>query len=156
VFDIIYLIEILFNFLKRTRAYPTIWAISKRYVSSYFIFDVLSTIPLPANESLSFYGFKLFRLVHLFRLTKPLELLLSYLLQKYSKKRQNDLTSFCSLILLVIYSSHLNACIWIWLGSRAACKEFPDKEYDEKTNSLQNCTPSWIYANGFENQPTHS
>jgi hypothetical protein len=37
-------------------------------------------------------------------------------LQKYSKKRQNDLTSFAGLILGVIYISHLMACMWLYLG----------------------------------------
>lgn len=57
------------------------------------------------------------------------------LLQKYSKKRQNDLTSFCALILYVIYISHCCACIFIFLG----------KEKDCKDAGTENCTPSWIY-----------
>jgi hypothetical protein len=36
------------------------------------------------------------------------------------------------------------------------CKEFPLQSYDEEKNALPNCTPSWIYANGFEGQATHS
>mmetsp|Transcript_42193 Transcript_42193/g.64693 ORF Transcript_42193/g.64693 Transcript_42193/m.64693 type:complete len:257 (+) Transcript_42193:436-1206(+) len=139
--DILFMIEILFNFVKRTRAYTSIGAISKKYVTSYFILDVLATVPnlFFLNEALKLYWLKFFRMIHLNKLTSPLELLLSYLLQKYSKKRQNDLTSFCSLILLVVYSSHLNACIWIWLGYMNECpKDDPG------------CTKSWIYMNDFD------
>jgi hypothetical protein len=39
------------------------------------------------DESREYYGLKIFRLVHFYRLTQPLQLLLHCALQKYSKKR---------------------------------------------------------------------
>ena len=115
--DIIYLFEIMLNFVKRTRALKKLETISVNYLTSYFIFDVIGTIPeLVFGEGFEFYWLKVFRLIHFMRLVKPLELLLGCILQKHSKKRQNDLTSFCSLILGVIYVSHVMGCIWLWLG----------------------------------------
>jgi len=116
--DIIYLLEIFLNFVKRTRALKKIQTISVNYLTSYFIFDVIGTIPnlIFFAEGFQFYYLKVFRLIHFMRLVKPLELLLGCILQKHSKKRQNDLTSFCSLILGVIYVSHVMGCIWLWLG----------------------------------------
>jgi hypothetical protein len=116
--DIIYLFEIILNFVKRTRALKKIQTISVNYLTSYFIFDVVGTIPnlIIFEEGFRFYYLKVFRLIHFMRLVKPLELLLGCILQKHSKKRQNDLTSFCSLILGVIYVSHVMGCIWLWLG----------------------------------------
>lgn len=63
------------------------------------------------------------------------------LLQKYSKKRQNDLTSFCALILYVIYISHCCACLFIQLGKEMSC---PGPTTDTS------CTKSWIYENAFD------
>lgn len=131
VFDIIYILEILLNFIKRTRAHKDLQAIADNYIKTYFIFDVVATLPclLNANgsENYSLYFLKLFRLVHFFRISKPLQLILSVLLQKYSKKRQNDLTSFCALILYVIYISHCCACIFIYLGKEEPCDvELPE------------------------------
>jgi hypothetical protein len=42
-------------------------------------------------------------------------------LSKYSKKRQNDLSGFTSLILMVVYTSHLNACVWLYIGKFEPC-----------------------------------
>ena len=122
--DIIYLFEIILNFVKRTRALKKFQTISINYLTSYFIFDFIGTVPelIFFDEGFKFYFLKIFRLIHFMRLVKPLELLLGCLLQKHSKKRQNDLTSFCSLILGVIYVSHVMGCIWLWLGQNSPCK----------------------------------
>ena len=89
------------------------------------------------------------------RLVKPLELLLGCILQKHSKKRQNDLTSFCSLILGVIYVSHVMGCIWLWLGQQSPCKLDPESPYGDD-NSVADCTASWKFAAGFENKSYHT
>lgn len=70
-------------------------------------------------------------------------MLLVCALQKYSKKRQNDLTSFAGLILYVIYTSHLMACIWLKLGMLNDCPE----------NNTNPCTESWVYAEKFDEKP---
>jgi len=157
--DIIYLFEIILNFVKRTRALKKIQTISVNYLTSYFLFDVIGTIPnlIFFREGFEFYYLKVFRLIHFMRLIKPLELLLGCILQKHSKKRQNDLTSFCSLILGVIYVSHVMGCIWLWLGQRSPCKVDEDEPYDaEGGNALDDCTPSWKFAAGFENKSYHT
>jgi hypothetical protein len=129
--DIIYVFEIILNFVKRTRALKKLQSISLNYLTSYFIFDVIGTIPnlVIFAEGFQYYWLKVFRLIHFMRLVKPLELLLGCILQKHSKKRQNDLTSFCSLILGVIYVSHVMGCIWLWLGQSSDCKLRQDEPY---------------------------
>jgi len=69
-------------------------------------------------------------------------MLLVCALQKYSKKRQNDLTSFAGLILYVVYTSHLMACIWLKLGMLKECKD-----------GAATCTKSWVYAESFDEKP---
>jgi len=44
-FDIIWFIEILLNFVKKTRAHNDLKKIAIDYLSSYFAFDVIATIP---------------------------------------------------------------------------------------------------------------
>lgn len=80
--DIIYLFEILLNFVKRTRALKKIQTISVNYLTSYFIFDVIGTIPnlIFFKEGFKYYYLKVFRLIHFMRLIKPLELLLGCIL----------------------------------------------------------------------------
>lgn len=113
ILDVVYLFEIILNFFKKTRAHTTITQIAKSYIKFYFIFDVLSIIPLFEGESFELYYLKCLRFVHLYRLYVPLELLLGVVLANYSKKRQSDLIRFLNLILLVIYVAHFMACIWI-------------------------------------------
>ena len=117
IVDIVFIVEIGLNFLKRTLANKDIATIAINYLTGYFIFDVLATLPgLITQESLEFIWFKAFRLVHFFRITDPLTFLLGLALTSYSKKRQNDFLVFAKLILIVIYISHLMACIWLSLG----------------------------------------
>jgi len=87
-FDIIFLIEIILNFFKRSRTEPTLYLIAYNYILGYFFFDVIATIPcLFMGEPIKFYILKLFRMVHVLRITQPLHLVLGCALQKYSKKR---------------------------------------------------------------------
>lgn len=121
--DIIFFVEILLNFVKKTRAHKELTSIGYNYLTGYFIFDVAATLPeLFMNENIRFYWLKLFRLIHVPRLTQPLNILLHCVLQKYSKKRQNDLTSFAGLILYVIYTSHIMACAWLLVGTYKDCR----------------------------------
>lgn len=144
--DIIYFIEICLNFVKKTRAHKDIAAISMNYITGSSFFDLVSTLGILSNENFSVYWFKCFRIIHIYRLTQPLNIILGCVLQKYSKKRQNDLTGFAGLILYVIYSSHINACCWLYLGGRFDCAN------TEETN----CTQSWIYKNSFDDKPYHT
>ena len=90
VIDIIYTIEILFCFVKRTMAHKDIKSISINYLSFYFWFDAIGTIPnlFFLNEGIEYYWLKIFRFIHISRLNTPPKLLMGVLLSKYSKKRQ--------------------------------------------------------------------
>jgi hypothetical protein len=71
--DIFMFVDILLNFVKKTRAHDTLYKIGLNYITGYFVFDVIATIPeLFMDEELEFYYFKLARLVHVYRLTEPL------------------------------------------------------------------------------------
>lgn len=141
IIDSIYFIDILLNFLKRSMSCKDLRSIAANYVSTTFIPDVIATIPqlMFLGESHAYFPLKLFRIVHFFHITYPLSFALNCALQKYSKKRQNDLIVFARLILIVIYISHLMACIWLLLGDMNPCKD-PDVK----------CTKSWVYENSFD------
>ena len=146
--DIIYLVEILLCFVKRTIARRDLANIIPHYLKTYFFFDVIATVPnIFLGEGREWYFLKLFRFVHVYRIHKPGTLLMKCLLTKYSKKRQNDLIGFMILILWVIYSSHINACIWLYLGSLEDCSESLIQDPKEK------CIQSWIFSNSFDNKP---
>lgn len=68
--DIIFFVEILLNFVKKTRAHKEPTTIGYNYLTGYFIFDVASTLPeLFMNEDIKFYWLKMLRLIHVPRLT---------------------------------------------------------------------------------------
>ena len=77
IIDIIYLMEIILNMLKKTRAHKEIENIAQNYIFGYFFFDVAGTVPeLIMGEPMSYYALKVFRMAHVYRLTQPLQLLL--------------------------------------------------------------------------------
>lgn len=104
------------------------------------------------QEKMSWYALKFFRFVHVYRIHKPFSYILKRLLQKYSKKRQNDLITFMILILAVIYTSHLKACFWLYLGNLDDCK---DSITGEQIPEPQ-CQKSWIFANNFDGKPKYT
>jgi hypothetical protein len=61
------MIEILLNFVKKTRAHKDLKSISYNYVTGFFLFDVVATVPglfYQYRSMLNYYVFKLFRIVH--------------------------------------------------------------------------------------------
>ena len=73
------MIEIVLNFVKKTRAHKDLKSISTNYVTGYFIFDVVATVPglfYHYRQVLDYYPLKILRIVHVQRLTEPLQLLL--------------------------------------------------------------------------------
>lgn len=117
VIDIIFCFEIIMNFLKRSNAYRDIKAIGNHYIKGYFLIDCIATIPgLYTGQSIEYYWLKMIRICHIHRLTQPQQLILEFMLQNLSKKRQGDLTVFAGLILGVVYTNHINACFWLYLG----------------------------------------
>jgi len=108
---------------------------------------VIGTLPnlLVFSENRGTYWLKLFRFVHIYRLMVPLQLMMKCLLSKYSKKRQNDLTGFTALILHVIYTSHISACIWLYFGSLDSCMGADGVEVTDEY-----CIKSWRYETGFD------
>ena len=73
IIDIMWIVEILMNFVKKTRLEKTIQEIAMKYLQGFFLIDVLATFPpLISNEYIRLHIFKLIRISHLDRLTEPL------------------------------------------------------------------------------------
>lgn len=70
-FDIIFFIEIILNFFKRSRTEPTLMAIAQNYIGSIFFYcDVIATLPcLFMGEPIDYYYLKLGRIAHVLRIT---------------------------------------------------------------------------------------
>ena len=127
IVDFIWMANITLNFVKRTRLNKNLYAIWMSYLTSSFLFDIVGTVPcFFLGENYRYYWLKLFRcIVHMFWLTQPLEIIMGHLLRKMSKKRQNDLIGFGSLILMVIFVAHISGCLFIQLGYQYPCKIDP-------------------------------
>ena len=75
--DIFILIEILLNFVKRKNNQKDLSTIGYNYITGYFIFDVIATLPgLFLGEVMDYYILKLFRIIHFTKLIQPLNLIL--------------------------------------------------------------------------------
>lgn len=137
--DIFYCVEIFLNFLKRTNLRRTLSAIASDYIyKGFFFIDLVASVSgLYYQEHLDYYFLKCFRIFHLFRLSHPLQLLLEFILNNLSKKRQGDIIGFANVIFFVIYLNHIMACIWILLGKQYDCAAQPDPTV--------RCTDSWFY-----------
>lgn len=56
VIDILIFIDILMNFFKKTRAHKELKTIGLNYLTGYFIFDIIATLPgLMTNQGLEYY-----------------------------------------------------------------------------------------------------
>jgi hypothetical protein len=74
-------------------------------------------------------------------------MLMTIILQKYSKKKQSDHIRLISLILMVIWMSHVLACTWLILGFQFPCDGTPGNEEVDADGKA--CQKSWIYENNF-------
>ena len=137
-------------------AYDEIYEIAINYLKGYFVFDVLATIPcLFSGENRDLYPFKVIRIVHFGRISDPIYLILGFVLSKYSKKRQQDLSGFVALLIFVVFIAHFMACIWLSLGFKEACYgSFLSQDinitYTTSDPQYEYCIKSWVYMNGFD------
>lgn len=74
IFDVFFCFEIFLNFFKKTLPFDTFQIISSRYFTTFFFFDIISTLPeLFMGEGLEYFWLKMFRLVHVSRVAQPVE-----------------------------------------------------------------------------------
>jgi hypothetical protein len=146
--DVICTIDIVIKFFKVSGENRNFWSISRSYMSSTLLVDLIATLPglfKGPSADLSIYSLKLFRLVHFQRLNGPLVYFMTWALSNQSKNERADKISFFSLLLYVFYLVHCLACIWISVGMQTNC----DDE-TAKVNKYGLCNSSWIYANDFD------
>ena len=69
--DIFMTIDIIANFFKWKRGLNNLTDIAERYVKNgTFVFDIIATLPcMFTGESIEYFGLKIFRIVHFFRIT---------------------------------------------------------------------------------------
>ena len=111
--------------------------IALRYLLTFFVFDVASTVPtLVTSQSGSVYAMKLFRFIHYYRINQQLDFVLDKILfgfLGYNKTKVEDVLELVKLLIFVVTGTHVLACIWIYLGFEDA----PDNSWfgDEYTRS---------------------
>ncbi|CDW90866.1 cation channel family protein [Stylonychia lemnae] len=97
----------------------TIYTLFATPYIGYFIFDFLSVVPSYISyESKSLYIFKLARFVHTNRLFSLFKfILVKFLLNRgYNRMKVQDYASLLTLMIFVIFITHILACIWIYFG----------------------------------------
>jgi CRP-like cAMP-binding protein len=128
--------------------------IARRYLKSWFIVDVISTIPLYRLQSSSrgaavlrlFKTLKISKMFRMFRLMRLARLLkLVHVVSADTSKFNGDFVAFedvfsriCKLIAFLGFVTHLTACFWSWTSLNVQGPNWhdyvgiPDEEYGRK------------------------
>ena len=153
--DIIYVLEIFANCLKRSRAQRDIKSIMANYFVTSFLWDVVGTFPeLFMNEGSKFYWLKLFRcFIHRERILVPIKLAFGKIFTHLSKKKAYDLRQFAVLITSLCYICHVMGCAWLAIGKLEDCQTV-----DKAGNSVlkKDCNQSWVYKQKYEDLPDYT
>lgn len=119
--DIIFLIDMIITFF--TAYYHEVnlvkspWRICRRYFTTYFVFDVVATLPtLFSYQNEDVYICKIFRVVRLAHLVGPL--LSQFDILKIDKLLLIRIKRFTRLIIILIAVIHILACCWVYIGRK--------------------------------------
>jgi hypothetical protein len=112
---------------------------NKLLYRGYFIFDLVAVMPgLITYENFIVYPCKFARFVRTNRLFNLLNLVFDKcLFTRYNKSKIKDIVDFVSLLIFVLFGTHLLACMWCYLGLR-------DQYLPEEKRE------SWAYVNSFD------
>ena len=124
VIDVLFLIDIVLTFFKGYFNGEELIIdhkrIALRYLLTFFVFDVASTIPtLVTRQNEAVYPTKLFRFIHYYRINRQLDFVLDKILfgfLGYNKTKVEDVLELAKLLIFVVTGTHVLACIWIYLG----------------------------------------
>lgn len=124
IIDVVWIIQILKTFttpyVKDVEVRDKCSDVACRYLSRFFIFDIVSTFfTLFTNyNNPNFYYLKLLRLLYLFQATKIITRLLDPILTQCNvrKQKKNMLLDILRILYLLFAIMHIIACVWITLG----------------------------------------
>jgi hypothetical protein len=136
-FDVIFTINIVLNFFTAFQQ-DIEWKynlkdIAKSYIKSFFVMDLLATIPgLVTFEDPDYYWVKAIRYIRFFGLLKHINDILQKIFNKMGLNKQliERIFYFFKLILNLIFIIHILACTWCyigrgevdtWVGTRGNC-----------------------------------
>ena len=126
ILDIVVFLDVIFNFITDNQSDPgeivTNKKIAFRYISSYFIFDVLSF--LPGLVTFEYYGgftiiykLKLFRYLKLRRSQVQLDELIKESGKFFKEHISYNIRFVLNFLIQYTLMFHVMACIWIIIGS---------------------------------------
>ena len=119
VFDSIWCIGIILNFIIADKGNYTFKEIALKYLKSgRFFIDALSTLPamftLEQNGYVQFLKF--LRLIHFQHMFMPLKKLMKLILPNKSTFEIDDIFGLTVIFAAMIMIAHMSACMWIYLG----------------------------------------
>ena len=117
--DISWSIEIFLSFFVASPNNRTFTSISKAYLKSYFIFDVLATVPpmvtLQQNRSVNLLKF--LRFVHIGQMFTPFQKLIDCCMTNTIAKKRSDMFQLIVLFSAALLFGHIAACAWVAVGA---------------------------------------
>ncbi len=94
--------------------------IALNYLKSYFIFDVISTVPclFTGQDNIGLYWFKLLRYLHFGDVLKLLNSYIEKALLRFGVDKQvvERFSTFINLVLYLVYVVHVLSCGWTLIG----------------------------------------
>lgn len=141
IIDIIFVADIVSKFF--TAYYYDVklvthpFKIAKRYILTFFIFDIIATLPtLFSFQEDSVYFLKMFRVVRLAHIVSPVHQVLDII--NIDKMLKRQLKAFSRLMIILFSAIHILACFWVFIGRKNEGSwidvHAPDEEFGSNTN----------------------
>ena len=117
--DVVFLIDILVKFFvgyyNDVKLITSLFRIARRYLFTFLLFDVVSTLPsLLSYQNSSIYFLKLFRFARLAHIVSPITAIVEKL--SIDKMLQRQMKAFIRLMIVLFSTIHILACLWVFIG----------------------------------------
>lgn len=118
--DISWCVEICISFFVASANNRTFSSISSDYLKSYFIFDVLATLPpmITMQQNPTVNLLKFLRFVHIGEMFTPFRKLIDCLMDGAIAKKRSDVFQLIVLFSSALLFGHIFACGWIAIGAQ--------------------------------------
>lgn len=118
--DISWCLNIVLSFIVASPNNRTFKSIAKSYLTGYFFFDAMATLPpmITMQRDPKINLLKFLRLVHLGQMFTPFKKLIDVCMKNAIARKREDLFKLIVLFSAAILCGHLMACGWIALGAQ--------------------------------------
>ena len=147
--DISWSVEILLNFFTVDEKSRTLKARASAYLWSYFVFDIVATLPpmVTGQQYDHINVLKMLRLVHVLEIFEPFQRLIDLLMHDKIRKQKENIFQLIVLFASALLGAHICACVWIAMGT------IEGGWYKTKMEDTFGCEVNPVYECWEQNSP---